>query len=697
MAYTIYNNDGSVLLKLPDSEVDGVTTSLSLIGKNVNNYGEYFNNNLVKLLTSFANTAGNEPANPQIGQLFFNKTTGRLTTYNGNSFAPTNGSWLSRPLTPASGDFYFDTSEEQLFIWTGTNYKLVGPTLPRSAGKFGIEPSTATITADVTYAPQPTVGVIYSAGNAMGMVSPTSFKMSTVTSNLYLSTSTATQLLAGLTVFKNLDVKTNIFWPAKPVNPEDYGAVGDGVTNDYVSLKAAIDTGRSVYLTEGKTYYYTTGLFLKTDHQRFGGPGILKPSGSIDGITIGYGTTGIEVDLTFNAPNLAGCAVRVDNANRVTIKKLHGISIGTNNTSSSVLYIQKSNTVVVDWLWAVSGGKGITWYGSPSLRSDILRINFAVLDCNDYQYGLDWDGNCHSLEIGYLGLVGTKGVVIRNTYFNNASTATVYPAIGKFNHIEIDYPSSHGVEILAGLDYDFDIPYVLGAGIRYATVLNTGTSYTILYPGDTTWTSIGSANNNTGTVFTATGPASATTSTGFVKETGTAYSGFKSTSTINSYQVRIHGGKSVGHAGYGIENAGGVLYVDGSTDLSDNRLGRTTGTIWTTVQRLTLDDDNFYLTMNSGNPLIAVGSTSTISYNRAADQLNFTIANVGTIQVDKTYVQTLKPLIIPTYTVATLPSGVQGMRAFVSDSNTSTFYSAVASGGSFMVPVYYTGFAWRIG
>jgi hypothetical protein len=209
MAYTIYNNDGSILLILPDSEVDGVTTSLSLIGKNVNNYGEYFNNNLVKLLTSFANTAGNEPANPQIGQLFFNKTTGRLTAYNGNSFVPTNGSWLSRPLTPASGDFYFNTAEDQLFIWTGTNYKLVGPALPRSAGKFGIEPSTATITADITYAPQPSVGLIYAYNNAVGMISPTSFKMSTVTSNLYLSTSTATQLIAGLTLFQSLDVKGN--------------------------------------------------------------------------------------------------------------------------------------------------------------------------------------------------------------------------------------------------------------------------------------------------------------------------------------------------------------------------------------------------------------------------------------------------------------------------------------------------------
>ena len=430
------------------------------------------------------------------------------------------------------------------------------------------------------------------------------------------------------------------------VIPESFGAKGDGATNDYVALQAAIDTGKSVYLSDGKTYYYTTGLTINNNYQRFGGPGVLKPSGSINGVTIGGGSEGVEVDLTFNAPNLAGSAVRIANANRVTIKKLHGVNVGISNTSSSVLYVQQANTVVVDWLWAVTGGKGITWYGSDSLRSDILRINFAVLDCADDQYGLDWDGNCHSLEIGYLGLVGTKGAIIRNTYKDSNPSATTFPAIGRFNHIEIDYPTSHGIEITSGLDYDFNIPYIIGAG------------FSISSPGK---------------------------------------SGIKIGSSINSYQVRINGGKSIGNTGYGIENAGGIVYSDGTTDLSNNTLGRTTGTVWTTLERLTLDDDNFYLTMNSGNPLMAVSSTSTVSYDRATDQLNFTIATVGALKIDKTYVQALKPLITPTYTVGTLPSGLQGMRAFVSDANTSTFYSVAASGGSYMVPVYYTGSEWRIG
>jgi hypothetical protein len=38
MAYTIYNNDGTVLSTIAVGDVDSYSTSLDLIGKNVNNF-----------------------------------------------------------------------------------------------------------------------------------------------------------------------------------------------------------------------------------------------------------------------------------------------------------------------------------------------------------------------------------------------------------------------------------------------------------------------------------------------------------------------------------------------------------------------------------------------------------------------------------------------------------------------------------
>ena len=43
MAYIIYNNDNTVLVNIANGDVDSSTTSLDLIGKNVDNYGQYFN------------------------------------------------------------------------------------------------------------------------------------------------------------------------------------------------------------------------------------------------------------------------------------------------------------------------------------------------------------------------------------------------------------------------------------------------------------------------------------------------------------------------------------------------------------------------------------------------------------------------------------------------------------------------------
>jgi hypothetical protein len=46
------------------------------------------------------------------------------------------------------------------------------------------------------------------------------------------------------------------------------------------------------------------------------------------------------------------------------------------------------------------------------------------------------------------------------------------------------------------------------------------------------------------------------------------------------------------------------------------------------------------------------------------------------------------------YTVATLPAGVLGRRAYVTDATAPTYGAVLTGGGAVKVPVFYNGTAW---
>ena len=52
------------------------------------------------------------------------------------------------------------------------------------------------------------------------------------------------------------------------------------------------------------------------------------------------------------------------------------------------------------------------------------------------------------------------------------------------------------------------------------------------------------------------------------------------------------------------------------------------------------------------------------------------------------------PVILKGYTVATLPTGTQGMKAFVTDATTPTYNTALTGGGAVVVPVFFNGTIW---
>lgn len=124
MAYIIRKSDGSLLLELAEGFTDSTTSSLTFIGKNVSKFGEIQNTNFLHILENFASTS--EPANKLTGQLWFDKSTLSIKVFNGTSWQQLPAIEYSQGFT-TKGDFWFNTSTQQLFINTGNGFSLIGP------------------------------------------------------------------------------------------------------------------------------------------------------------------------------------------------------------------------------------------------------------------------------------------------------------------------------------------------------------------------------------------------------------------------------------------------------------------------------------------------------------------------------------------------------------------------------------------
>ena len=134
MAYKINNTFGTLLVALADGTIDVATTDLTLIGKGYAGFGEKLNENLVKLLENFNNTTS--PSNKVQGQMWYDKTNNQINVYTGSKWKPV-GSTSNSATAPTSavlGDMWFDTTNTQLYVYTGSAWTLIGPTTVAGSG-----------------------------------------------------------------------------------------------------------------------------------------------------------------------------------------------------------------------------------------------------------------------------------------------------------------------------------------------------------------------------------------------------------------------------------------------------------------------------------------------------------------------------------------------------------------------------------
>jgi hypothetical protein len=145
MPYQLNRYNRAPLVTVDDGATDQSSTSLTFVGKNFAGYGGIQNENFLYLLENFAN--GSQPSNPVAGQIWYDSNNKRLKFYDptisaADKWRTTGGSYVSAlaPTTTLNtGDFWFDTTAQQLKAWNGSSFTLVGPQAVSGANQTNLE------------------------------------------------------------------------------------------------------------------------------------------------------------------------------------------------------------------------------------------------------------------------------------------------------------------------------------------------------------------------------------------------------------------------------------------------------------------------------------------------------------------------------------------------------------------------------
>jgi microcystin-dependent protein len=174
MSYRIFRTDplkGSITVD--DSTIDD-STDLRFPGRNTTGYGQLIGENFLHLLENFASPT--EPTAPIAGQLWYDTTPGvnQLKVYDGTGWGAAGGlkKGSSAPDTTGStaGDLWVNTDTQQLYLFTGSGWILVGPNVS-SGAKTGSEPEIITDTLNNSQ----TVVCQYVAGERVMIISKIDF------------------------------------------------------------------------------------------------------------------------------------------------------------------------------------------------------------------------------------------------------------------------------------------------------------------------------------------------------------------------------------------------------------------------------------------------------------------------------------------------------------------------------------------
>ena len=220
------------------------------------------------------------------------------------------------------------------------------------------------------------------------------------------------------------------------VSVKDFGAVGDGTTDDTAAIQAAINTNKEVFVPNG-TYLITSALAMASGQTLRGESNaytILKVNSAINAINISD-TSNVVIDNLYIQGNSVGLvAVRVGlgvatgSSHAILNCRIyqfasHGVHL------QGCAYTKVANCIIQQCSNGVYGDAPGAQAGHTNTIDRCLIINNATCNINMNQ-------KCH-----YWSILNT------DTYFDNAGTRTASIILNNSHHVNIDGCT---IEIIAG-------------------------------------------------------------------------------------------------------------------------------------------------------------------------------------------------------------------------------------------------------
>jgi hypothetical protein len=530
------------------------------------------------------------------------------------------------------------------------------------------------------YAYTETSSTVVTFVNGLHVGASVKFTTSAINASSYGNSSQISYTPAGTgAVITNVQAKLRQY-----VSVKDFGAVGDGVTDDTAAIQAAMNFGGNIYFPLG-TYIFNNDISWTTSVQIDMGGSTLKRGSSGTGPRLEPGGTSFSIQNgTIDGNNSTvdfGHLLNLENSamvayiNNMTFKNNVAGYTGSTATagidSDHINAYQFNSLTVTNCTFLLASRNGI------SVTTSATYVNISGNQfTNCYLFGIDVEPDTPASQM-YKTII-----VSENTFVNcgpRSATNYVWDGGGPFAIQAPISPNTGIVEKLA----------IINNVVRSSEFANPVVGRVEPYIKVDAYQSLQFSDNlieNIDRTIIATEGASAP---------------IVNTIISNNIWTNVQGT---------MESA---LYCYYSKNLL--LLGNNLTTVTYSGINVSINDNSFNknsityaikATDNTPYSVVICGNTFK-DYTTVIDTTNH--ATLYTIVGNQSYGQTTfvgaitnstiegNSIGTNNYTVATLPAGTRGMRWYVTNANSTTFGSVVAGGGTNVVPVFYNGSNWIIG